>query len=165
MHCNTKPSGKEESVYASERIDNMSTVEIFLHQERPIDSQAVYSLYTCVGWWPERTEEQIAHVLRQDVAIGAWDADHLIGFARIVSDHCLHAYVEDMMVHPSYQRRGIGRLLMTRLLDALSPIETITLFCTSDLVPFYEERGFRVFPSQRILHRQRVIPSHSGTSP
>jgi len=143
----------------------MSTVEIFLHQERPIDAQSVRSLYSSVGWWPERTEEQIAYVLRQDVAIGAWDADHLIGFARIVSDHCLHAYIEDVIVYPSYQRRGIGRLLMTQLLDALSHIETITLFCTSDLVPFYEEQGFRVFPSQRILHWKRVIPPHSGTSP
>ncbi len=143
----------------------MSTVEIFLQQERPIDAQAVRSLYSSVGWWPERTEEQVAHVLHQDSAIGAWDADHLIGFARIVSDQCLHAYIEDVMVHPSYQHRGIARLLMARLLDALSHIETITLFCTPELVPFYEERGFRVFPSQRILHRKRVIPPHSGTSP
>jgi len=142
----------------------MPTIELFLHQERPIDPRAVHALYTSVDWWPERTEEQIAHVLRNDVAIGAWDADHLVGFARIVSDHYFHAYVEDVMVHPSYQRRGIGRLLMTRLIEALSHIEIITLFCKSDLVPFYEEQGFRVFPSQRILHRKRVIPPHSDTS-
>jgi hypothetical protein len=39
----------------------MSIIETSLHQERPIDPQAVRSLYTSVGWWPERTEEQIVH--------------------------------------------------------------------------------------------------------
>ena len=139
----------------------MSSIEIFLHQERPIDPQAVRSLYTSVGWWPERTEEQIAHVLSSNVAIGAWDADGLIGFARIVSDQCFHAYIEDVMIHPTYQRKGIGGLLLTRLLNALPHVETITLCCQSDLVPFYEAQGFRAFPSQMVMHRKRMMNPHS----
>jgi GNAT superfamily N-acetyltransferase len=132
----------------------MSTIEIFLYQERPIDPQAVHALYTSVDWWPERTEEQIAQILHNDVAIGAWDADRLVGFARTISDHCVHAYIEDVMVHPSYQQQGVGKLMLTRLIDALSHIDTLTLFCASDLVPFYEGRGFRVFPAQNVLHRK-----------
>lgn len=142
----------------------MSPIAIFLHQERPIDPQAVHSLYTSVGWWPERTEEQIAHVLSSNVAIGAWDADCLIGFARIISDHSFHAYIEDVMIHPTYQRKGIGGLLLTRLLNALPHVETITLFCQSDLVPFYEAQGFRAFPSQVVMHRKRMMNPHSDSS-
>lgn len=135
----------------------MSTIKILFHRERPIDPQAIRSLYASVGWWPERTEEQIARVLRDDVAVGAWDADQLIGFARIVSDYSFHAYIDDVMVHPAYQREGIGKLLMTQILTALSHIETITLFCKSDLIPFYEAHGFRAFPSQMVMHRKRVV--------
>lgn len=137
----------------------MPNIEVFLHQERPIDPQAVRSLYTSVDWWPERTEEQIALVLSHDVAVGAWDAERLVGFARVVSDHCFHAYIEDVMVLPAYQRKGIGNLLMERLLNALPHIETITLFCQSGLVPFYEKAGFRMFSSQKILHRNSLTPS------
>lgn len=142
----------------------MSTIEIFLHQERFIDSQAVHALYTSVDWWPERTEEQIAQVLRGEEAIGAWDAGCLVGFARIISDHCFHAYVEDVVVHPSYQHKGIGKLLLIRLIDTLSHIHTLTLFCNSDLVPFYEEQGFRVFPSHKVLHRKGGMSPHSDTT-
>lgn len=140
----------------------MSTIQFALYRERPIDPQAVRSLYASVDWWPERTEEQIARVLRDDIAIGAWDAEQLVGFARVISDYCFHAYIDDVMVHPSYQHKGIGKLLMTHLIDALPHIETITLFCKSDLVPFYEQQGFRAFPSQTLLHRKGSTSSRSG---
>ncbi|QBD77150.1 GNAT family N-acetyltransferase [Ktedonosporobacter rubrisoli] len=131
----------------------MSNIRISLHQERPINPQAVHSLYASIGWWPERTEEQISHVLDRDAAIGAWDENALIGFARVISDGYFHAYIEDVMVHPNYQQKGVGSLLLSRLVETLSHIKTITLFCQAELVPFYEEQGFRAFPSQRILHR------------
>lgn len=86
----------------------MHTIDIFLHEERLIDSRAVRELYTSVEWWPERTEEQIAQVLASDVAIGAWDGEHLIGFARVVSDHVFHAYVEDVMIRPPTSDRALA---------------------------------------------------------
>ncbi|GHO56792.1 GNAT family N-acetyltransferase [Ktedonobacter robiniae] len=131
----------------------MSTIQIFLHEEQPIDPHAVRELYTSVEWWPERTEEQIAQVLASDVAVGAWDGERLVGFARVVSDHIFHAYIEDVMIHPTYQRRGIGQLLVSRLLEALPNVKTITLFCQEKLLPFYEIQGFRAFPSQVVMHR------------
>jgi GNAT superfamily N-acetyltransferase len=137
----------------------MSTIEIYLQQERSIDPQAVHALYRSMGWWPERTVEQIASVLKRDVAIGAWDGERLVGFARVVSDHCFHAYVDDVMTHPTYQHQGIGRRLLAHLVEALPHIETITLFCESELVHFYEELGFRAFPEQRVMHRKHTTPS------
>lgn len=127
-------------------------IDIFLHQERQIDPQAVRELYTSVEWWPERTRDQIAQVLASDIVVGAWDGEHLVGFARVISDHIFHAYIEDVMVHPNYQRQGIGQLLVSRLLEALPDIGTITLFCREKLVPFYETQGFRAFPSQVVMH-------------
>ncbi|MCB0100322.1 MAG: hypothetical protein KDE46_31545, partial [Caldilineaceae bacterium] len=75
-------------------------IEIALHSARPIPAQAVRQLYDAVDWWPDRTVEQIGAVLAQDAAVGAWDADRLVGFARALSDGRFHAYVEDVMVHP-----------------------------------------------------------------
>jgi ribosomal protein S18 acetylase RimI-like enzyme len=115
-------------------------------------------LYASVGWWPLRTPEEIAQVLKDALAVGAWEGDHLVGFARVVSDHHFHAFIEDVAVQPRYQRRGLGRLLLTKLLDALSQIETMTLFCQQSLVPFYEEHGFQAFPSQMVMHRKRAVP-------
>lgn len=143
----------------------MAGVEIAFHHERPIDPQAVRELYTSVDWWSLRTPEEIAQVLQDALAVGAWEGDHLVGFARVVSDQHFHAYIEDVAVQPDHQRRGLGRLLLTKLLAGLQGIETVTLFCHQSLVPFYEEHRFRAFPSQMVMHRKRIVPRDGdGTS-
>lgn len=142
----------------------MPGVEIAFYHERPIPSQEVHRLYTSVGWWPLRTQEEIAQMLKDALSVGAWEGDHLVGFARAVSDHHFRAFIEDVVVQPNYQRMGLGRLLLTKLLDALPQIETITLFCQPFLVPFYEEHGFRAFPSQMVMHRKRIVPCDLGST-
>ena len=135
----------------------MTSFAIAFHRERPIDARALRVLYNSVDWWPERQEEEIAQVLSNDLAIGAWDKNQLIGFARVVSDQCFHAYIEDVVVHPDYQHKGIGNLLLRALLEKLQHIETITLFCQTELIPFYEQLGFRAFPSQQIMHQKGAL--------
>ena len=143
----------------------MTEVEIAFHHERPIDPQAVRELYTRVDWWPLRTPEEIAQVLQDTLAVGVWEADHLVGFARVVSDQHFHAYIEDVAVKPEHQHKGLGRLLLQKLLTGLQDIETVTLFCHRSLIPFYEEHGFRAFPSQVVMHRKRIVPADGdGTS-
>ncbi|GHO98217.1 N-acetyltransferase [Reticulibacter mediterranei] len=132
----------------------MTLFDFTFHHERPIEPEMVRKLYDAVGWWPEREEQEIAAVLSGDLAIGAWDGERLIGFARVISDHRLHAYIDDVMVHPDYQRQGVGRQMLTKLLAALQHIETITLFCQPELREFYRQSGFRAFPSQVVMHQK-----------
>lgn len=133
----------------------MPSFDITLHQERPIHPQAVRELYATVGWWPERQEQELAHVLDSDLAIGAWAGDRLVGFARVISDGCFHAYIDDVLVHLDYLREGLGSLLLNKLLASLHYVETITLFCEPELVSFYEKQGFQAWKSQIIMHRKR----------
>lgn len=133
----------------------MQSVEVVPHAERPINPSAVRVLYDSAGWWPERKEEQIARILDGDVAVGAWEGERLVGFARAVSDERFRAYIEDVVVDPAYQRGGVGSQMLARLLESLTHIEVVTLFCASDLVSFYKAQGFRAFPSQIVMHRMR----------
>jgi ribosomal protein S18 acetylase RimI-like enzyme len=141
----------------------MASVEIAFHHERPIDPHAVRDLYTRVKWWPLRTTEEIAQVLPGALAVGAWEGEHLVGFARVISDQHFHAYIDDVVVQPELKRRGLGKLLLKTLLAEMQEIETVTLFCHPSLVPFYEEHGFRAFPSQVLMHRQRIVPQDGDT--
>ena len=98
---------------------------------------------------------QIGAILERDDAVGAWDGERLVGFARALSDGHFHAYIEDVMVHPNYRRQGIADRLLRRLVDALADVDTLTLFCGADLVPLYERHNFRAFAKQTVLHRSR----------
>ncbi len=100
-----------------------------------------------------RSVEDIANVLREVTAAGAWYDDQLVGFARAVSDGRFHAYIDDVVVHPDYRRRGVASIIMDELLNVLADIETVSLFCAPEHVRLYERHGFTVHPGQQVLNR------------
>jgi GNAT superfamily N-acetyltransferase len=120
----------------------MESIDIRTDRERPIPPCAVRRLYDHVGWTRPASEEALAEVLKAGPAVGAWDGDKLVGFVRALSDGYLVAYVEDVMVHEEYQRSGVGKKLMTRLLEEIGGVAKVNLFCEGPVVKFYEGSGF-----------------------
>ena len=67
--------------------------------------------------------------------------DTLVGTARATSDGVFYATVLDVCVHPSYQGRGIGRLVVERLLARL-PSHKVFLTSVPGKEGFYKKLGF-----------------------
>ncbi len=125
------------------------------HSERPIPAVDVLALYRAQDWWPERTVHQLGEALDTSPAVAAWRDDELVGFARAVTDGVLRAYVEDVIVSPRLRRTGVGAVVLRCLLEQLSSIPVVTLFCSERLVPFYEAAGFRP-TAQVVAHRSGI---------
>jgi ribosomal protein S18 acetylase RimI-like enzyme len=104
-------------------VDHAEAVAVLSHTEREIPASQVLALYRTARWWPERTPEQVAVVLRGSRAVGAWQGSQLIGFARAVTDGVLRAYVEDVIVAPSQRGSGIGQAVLDRLMSELGAIQ------------------------------------------
>jgi GNAT superfamily N-acetyltransferase len=66
-----------------------------------------------------------------------------------VTDGVLRAYVEDVVVSPDWQGTGVGRALLAGLMEQLEPIPVVTLFCSADLVRYYEARFLQEVPAGR----------------
>jgi ribosomal protein S18 acetylase RimI-like enzyme len=130
------------------------TVEIKSYNEKPIKANELKELYHHVGWWEERKEQDIDKMLEHDVSVGAWHGEELIGFARVISDGKFRAYIEDVVIHTSYQKSGVGTKLVSHLLERLTHIDVISLFCEDDLIPFYEKNSFKYSKSQFVMHRK-----------
>ncbi len=129
-------------------------IEIVSFTDRTIQAIDVMKLYHDAGWWEERQEQAIENMLREVPSVGAWIGDTLIGFARAVTDGKFRAYIEDVVIHSSYREEGIGTNLVSKLLDELSHIDVISLFCEEHLIPFYEKSNFKYSKSQFIMHRK-----------
>jgi GNAT superfamily N-acetyltransferase len=129
-------------------------IEILSFTDRPIKAIDVMNLYKNVGWWDERLEQDIEEMLNSVQSVGAWKDETLIGFARAVSDGKFRAYIEDVVIHRSYQKDGIGTKLVSTLLDELTHIDVISLFCEEHLIPFYEKNNFKYSKSQYVMHRK-----------
>lgn len=137
----------------------MFDIEYRTHADRPIDPLKLRRLYDQEGWWPERAGRQIAGMLAEGESIAAWYGDHLVGFARAISDGRFRAYIEDVIVHRDFHRSGIGTELVDRLLSSLRDVHMISLFCDPALIPFYEARGFQT-SSQVTMHRRMNGADH-----
>jgi ribosomal protein S18 acetylase RimI-like enzyme len=113
-----------------------------------VQASALQALYEHAPWARGRTVDGIRAMLaRTDYHFSAWDtgADgaRLIGFARVLTDGIYRATLWDVVIHPDYQRRGVGEELMGRLLahPVLSRVEKFWLN-TRDKFGFYEKFGF-----------------------
>ncbi|MGG0219700.1 GNAT family N-acetyltransferase [Bacillus mycoides] len=126
------------------------------HHEQSISAQQIKMLYDSVGWWPERKEVDIQKMLKNSIAIGVWKENELIGFARVVTDGVFRAYIEDVVVHESVRNKGIGEKMLTMLLQEVSHIDIVSLFCGEKLIKFYGEQQFQV-TKQIVMHRNQIV--------
>jgi ribosomal protein S18 acetylase RimI-like enzyme len=84
-------------------------------------------------------------------AVSALDGYRLVGFARAISG-AFNAYVSTVAVLPGYQRQGIGRELIRRLLTGRDHL-LFVLHAATELHPFYLRCGFH--PASDMLRRDR----------
>lgn len=106
----------------------------------------ILNLYASVGWTaytndPEALRNGFAHSL---LTLAAYEGDTLLGLIRVVGDGFTVALIQDILVHPAHQRRGIGSRLMQAVLQRFSHVRQIEL--TTDNTPktmaFYKSQGF-----------------------
>lgn len=87
------------------------------------------------------------------INIGAWDAERLVGVARVLSDGYFIAVLADLMVDPDYRRRGVGRELMNRAFDR-TPRGALSATARAGSAPFFERLGCDRGPISFTMHRR-----------
>ena len=118
--------------------------EIKIREGYPVDPSALQALYEYAPWAQRRTVRGIRKMLRHtDYQFSAWDGQRLIGFVRVLTDRIYRATLWDVVVHPHYQKQGVGEELMNRILShpILSTVEKFWLN-TRNKSGFYEKFGF-----------------------
>lgn len=110
----------------------------------PINPEHLQQLLQQTDWAKNRSPLQLQQMLdNSQLTLGVWHDDKLIGFARVVTDDIYRAWVEDVVVDAAYRHQGIGTKMIGKLLKRLEHIEDVNLHCLQDLIPFYEQHGFK----------------------
>ena len=118
--------------------------------ERPVEPEDLLPLFQQTGWAGKRTLEGIRRMLAATpVALGAWQGDRLVGFARAITDGVYRALIDDVVVEKSLRGQGVGSELIQRLTERLSDVEEVFLRCGKDVAGFYEKHHFR--PTKSIV--------------
>ena len=96
-----------------------------------------------VGWPAHPDPHAHLEALRASHAVWlAFDGDRCVGFVNALSDGAFCASIPLLEVLPGYQGRGIGKELMTRMLESLSHMYAIDVVCDEAVALFYDKLGF-----------------------
>jgi predicted N-acetyltransferase YhbS len=116
---------------------------IAYQQNVPLDPKAVSALFRAASLnGPLDDLERIRTMLdNSQLVITAWDGPELVGLARTLTDFAFNGFIADLAVHPSYQRRGIGKELIRLTLATSESVKYVVhSAATSD--GYYEHVGF-----------------------
>ena len=110
---------------------------------KPVSVKALADLRESVGW--NRMESEYKNpLLTSYYHIAVYEKEALIGYIDCVSNGITDAYIQDLMVRPDYQGRGIGTDLMEKMIDYLKNkhIYMISVVFDESLKAFYKKFGF-----------------------
>ncbi|MEQ1656411.1 MAG: GNAT family N-acetyltransferase [Nitrospira sp.] len=112
-------------------------------EKKSLQPEQLLTLFQQAPWAKGRTLNAARDMLRHtDVAVCAWDGDHLVGFGRVLTDFVYRATIWDVIVDEAYQKRGIGAEIVQRILHH-PRLKKVELFWLCTRRPgFYEKLGF-----------------------
>lgn len=119
-----------------------------LVRDGPVASADLEGLRASVGWDADRAESRYDEILaRSYTHYAVHSHGRLIAFVSVLSDGIADAFLLDLMVHPDFQRQGIGRALVRRAVSDLTAegIRAIQVTFAQELEGFYRKCGFHVF--------------------
>jgi GNAT superfamily N-acetyltransferase len=124
----------------------MSKQQFDLKRCTTVERKALCALYDAVGWSmytadPEKLEAAIAG---SDFVVTALIEGEVIGLARCVSDDVSIVYIQDILVHPEQQNKGVGRALVSEILSRYAHVRQKVLLTDDrpEQLHFYATLGF-----------------------
>src|SRR5690554_567814 len=121
---------------------------------QPITNNQLLYLYNSVGWYAYTNNDQdLTKMVKNSFWWAAcYDAEQLVGFIRCIGDGLTITYVQDLLVHPDYQRKQIGTTLLKLALDTFKSVRQFVLITddTQKTTSFYEHVGLISFNTLNI---------------
>lgn len=113
-----------------------------------------YAEYTklreAVGW--RRTDESASRTAFRNslFSVIALEDGEVVGLGRVIGDGGLYFYIQDLIVHPGFQQKGLGKELMGALLAYIEanarPGAFVGLMAAKGLQGYYASFGFKARP-------------------
>lgn len=125
-------------------------MRIYYLAEMP-EIEQFWALFEMTGWnqqYQISLDELSLALANSWLVISAYEGERLVGVGRVITDGVLHAMIYEMIVHPDFQRRGIGSQILNIILQNCleANIRDIQLFCARGARSFYERYGFVARP-------------------
>lgn len=117
------------------------------------EKEEFFALYETTGWnaaFGFDGDHLFKAIQNSWCFISAYEGDELVGTGRIVSDGFYQAFICDVIIHPEYQGRGIGKAITEKLMNYSreNGVVFLQLSCAKGKTGFYEKLGFKKRPEE-----------------
>lgn len=129
---------------------------MFELRKNVIDYETYLDLRRQVGWI-SLTEEQAKTALDNSlITVMAVEDGQPVGMGRVVGDKAVISYVQDLIVVPKAQGKGVGSMILQELIKYVESVtmpETrmmLCLMCAKGREKFYEKHNFIARPTPEL---------------
>lgn len=118
-------------------------MKIKLSEDRNIDKDKIVGLYRANKWSSaEKPNELYQALVNSHSLISAWEEDTLVGIGNAISDGYLVVYYPHLLVHPDYQGKGIGQMIVAKMQEKYKDFHMQMLTADGMAIDFYKKVGF-----------------------
>jgi N-acetylglutamate synthase and related acetyltransferases len=123
----------------------MSIYKISTDKDK-LDLNVIHDFLTNRSYWANgRSFETVKRSIENSICFGVYNSsDSLVGFARVLTDYAVFAYVMDVFILEEYRKQGLSKQLMTAIMEHtdLQGLQRFML-ATNDAHELYEKYGFK----------------------
>ena len=135
----------------------------FSSKTEDMDLDAIFKFIKSSYWGKIRTIEEQEIALNNSINFGLFHNGNQIAYSRVMTDKVFFAYLLDFYVIKEFQGRGLGKLLMEKILNFPS-IKNIDkwMLATRDAHGLYEQFDFKLVKSpeklmEKLSERAKII--------
>ncbi len=115
--------------------------------QKKFPEEQLLQLYNAHQWYAYTKHPEQLHtaLLNSTYVVSAWADELLVGLARAISDDVSIFYLQDILVLPDYEGKGIGQSLLKHCLERFAHVRQKVLMTDNDarVLQFYKQQLFR----------------------
>jgi N-acetylglutamate synthase-like GNAT family acetyltransferase len=122
-----------------------------------LDVKLIHNFLTNSYWGKGRTLEEVNRSIEHSFCFGIYSGNKQVGFARVLTDFVIFAYLMDVFIIEEYRGRGLSKILLERIFNDVrfSKIKKWML-ATDDAHTLYEKFGFKMIEHpEKLMSKSR----------
>lgn len=111
-----------------------------------------------IYWAAGRTMDEVQTTIDASVCFGIYLNEKQIGFARVITDYVVFAYVMDVFITPEHQGKGYSSILIKSMMNEplLNNIQ-IWRLATTDAHFLYKKFGFTALEHPEKMMEKKIV--------
>jgi len=107
-----------------------------------VDVDRVFDLLATSYWAAGRTKSTVKKTIEHSICFSVLFENRQVGFARVVTDKAVFAWIADVIIDPEHRGRGLGKFVMSCIQDHPEIPDSLQVLRTRDAHSLYEKFGF-----------------------